>query len=184
MELHMLKSSWNNAQNPGKTIAELNEMTRIKNHPTLKRLRLKLVIEAIWLIAFLAFYYDAFDGQDKPMWLHLLLIPSLLFYLITSIWGYYTLQHFSTTTSIRQAFIQFMKRLKWLFRLSLISSIVFGSSLVLYFTWNIELTITKHSMLVGITVTAIVLYIVSFTHWKSRIRHIKKALETIDLEDK
>jgi hypothetical protein len=77
-----------------------------------------------------------------------------------------------------------MKRLKWLFRLSLISSIVCGSSLVLYFTWSIDLTLTKQSMLVGITVTAIVLYFVSFTHWKSRIRHIKKALETFDMEDK
>jgi len=184
MELHMLKSSWNNAQNPGKSITELNEMTRIKNHPTLKRLRLKLVIEAIWLIAFLAFYYDAFDGQDKPMWLHLLLIPSLLFYLITSLWGYYTLQHFITTTSIRQVFIQFTTRLKWLFRLSMISSIVFGSSLVFYFTWSIDLTLTKQSILVGITVTAIALYFVSFAHWKSRISHLKKALETFDMVDK
>ncbi|MDH4473721.1 MAG: hypothetical protein QE487_14015 [Fluviicola sp.] len=184
MELQMLKSSWQNAQNSAKSKTELNEMMAIGNHPTLKRIRLKLVIETIWLIAFLAFYYDAFDGQNKPLWLRLLLISSSLFYLGTNSWGYFKLRHFAGVTSIRQSLIQFMTRLKRLFLLSMISSIVFGSSLVFYFIWNNDLTVKKQALLFGITATAILLHFVSFTNWRFQIRHIKLTLGTIEAEDK
>ena len=67
MELTDLKSGWQNAGEAFKNEADLLNMTRITNHPSLKKIRMKLIAETIFLLFFLVIYYDWFDGDKKTV---------------------------------------------------------------------------------------------------------------------
>lgn len=49
MELNELKSGWQNAGGNYRTEADLERMTKLNQHPTLKRIRIKLIIETVVL---------------------------------------------------------------------------------------------------------------------------------------
>ena len=54
MEFDDLKSNWQHAGKPTKSVAELQLMTRVQQHPRLRRIRLKLLIETVLISAFFA----------------------------------------------------------------------------------------------------------------------------------
>ena len=67
MELDDLKSGWQNAGGDLKSETDLQRMTRIANHPSIKKIRTKLIIESIVLLLILFIYYDWFDGNKKQL---------------------------------------------------------------------------------------------------------------------
>ncbi len=81
MEFDHLKSSWKSTGQGKISQAELLMMTRIKNHPHIKRTRIKLLIETILIVVFLAVYYDGFDSATKPLWANFLLIGTTTSYI-------------------------------------------------------------------------------------------------------
>jgi len=50
MELNDLRSDWQNAGASFKSKTDIQNMTKIAHHPTLKKIRKKLIIETIFLI--------------------------------------------------------------------------------------------------------------------------------------
>ena len=56
MELSDLKSGWQNAGGEFKSEGDLQRMTEMVNHPSIKKIRTKLVIEIIMLVFFLFIY--------------------------------------------------------------------------------------------------------------------------------
>ena len=58
MELNDLKSGWQNAGGVFKSQEDLQRMTKVTNHPSLKKIRAKLIAETIGLTLFLFIYYD------------------------------------------------------------------------------------------------------------------------------
>jgi len=87
MELEDLKSDWQNGLIAEKSEDDLQKMTRITNHPTLKRIRTKLIIETISFVLFLVVYYDWFDGDKKPFYANAFLVVSLLFFIANDVVG-------------------------------------------------------------------------------------------------
>ena len=88
MELQDLKSGWQNAGGVSKSETDILRMTKITNHPSLKKIRKKLIIEIIMLLLFLVVYYDWFDGDKKPFYANIVLVAGLLLYIANDIIGF------------------------------------------------------------------------------------------------
>ena len=114
MELENLKSGWKNIDFERKSEIELEQMTLLKNHPILHKIRIKILIESIALCLLLLVYYDWFDGHQKPLYANLLLVLSILARIGNNIFGYWGLLR-----SLKSYFLLPIKML--LFRVKFVS---------------------------------------------------------------
>src|SRR5699024_5390209 len=66
MNLENLKSTFNSASQAPISKEALLRMLNVNRHPSLKAIRIQLMIESIAWIIFLACFYNFFDGHLKP----------------------------------------------------------------------------------------------------------------------
>ena len=177
MELDEFKSNWQNTGDMTKNQSELQMMTKIKNHPKLNRIRIKLIIESILLVTFLLVYHDFFDGYTKPFWVNTFLIVSVILFVVNDIIGFMTLQNPIHGTTITQSLNKLTLKLKRLSMLSIVSSLFFGISIISFFISGINFTTGKYVMLAGMIITLIGLIYVSYKNWKYRIQYFEKVIE-------
>lgn len=176
MEFDNLKSNWKKTGQGKKNQTELLMMTKIKNHPNIKRMRIKLIIETILIIVFLAVYYDGFDGATKPLWANLLLIFTTTLYIIVRFIGWFILRNPIKGDNLKESLISFQNTLKRMAIFILLTSFLFGSAIISFFTSSIEFTQGKYFMLVGMIMSLILLVYLSNRNWLKRIEGIKKTL--------
>src|SRR5688572_21043177 len=114
MELNDLKSGWQNASGDSKSEADLRRMTRIVNHPSIRKIRTKLIIEIIVLLIFLFIYYDWFDGDKKPFYANLALVVGLLLYIFNDVIGYISIVRPIRGTNLKLSLENYLSRIKQL----------------------------------------------------------------------
>lgn len=176
MEIDNLKSNWKKMGDGKKDQNELSLMTSFKNHPHIKKIRIKFVIETILIIFFLAVYYDSFDGATKPLWVNLLLIVTTISYLIVRFIGLLVLRNPIKGDNLKTSLINFQNRLKRMAISGLVTSFLFGSSIILFFASSIDFTKEKYLMLVGMVLTLVLLVYLSNRNWFKRIESINSTL--------
>lgn len=180
MELDKLKSNWKQAGQGKKNQTQLLMMTKIKNHPNLSRMRIKLIIETNLIIVFLVFYCDSFDGAAKPFWTNFLLIGTATAYVIVRYIGWLILRNPIKESNLKKSLISFQHTLKRITLLVLLTSFLFGSAVILFFTSSIDFTKGKYFVLVGMILSLILLVYLSSRNWFKRIESIKKTLIEFD----
>lgn len=180
MEFDNLKSNWKKTGQGRKNQTELLMMTKIKNHPSIKRMRIKLIIETILIIAFLAVYYDGFDGATKPFWANILLIGTSTAYIVIRFIGWLVLRNPIKEGNLKKSLVSFQCTLKRMAITILISSFLFGSAIISFFTSSIEFTQGKYFILAGMIISLILLVYLSSQHWRKRIEGIKTTLIEFD----
>ncbi|MBK6265650.1 hypothetical protein JKA74_11430 [Marivirga sp. S37H4] len=181
MNINDLKSNWKNIQPESKkTTTDLLKMTKVRNHPTLKRIRIKLIIESILLIAFLAVYNNIFDGAQKPTWVNIMLIIAAGLFVLVDLSAYLNLKNIPQGKNLKETLQQFSGRLKLISTLSLISSLLFGTALILFFTSSINFTENKYFILIGIILTLLLMIFASYKIWANRINHITKTIADLE----
>lgn len=176
MELDNLKSNWKKVGVGKKSQNELSVMTNVKNHPNIKKIRIKFIIETILIIAFLAVYYDGFDGATKPLWANLLLIVTTISYIIVRFIGWLVLKNPIKGENLKTSLINFQNKLKRMAISVLVTSFLFGSSIILFFASSIDFTKGKYLMLAGMVLSLMLLVYLSSQNWFKRIEDINKAL--------
>ncbi|MCH5716072.1 hypothetical protein [Niabella hibiscisoli] len=112
MELNELKSGWKNAGGYLRTEEELGKMTKMMNHPVIKRIKTKLLIQTVALLAFLFVYYDWFDGDKKPLYANLALVTGLVLYVLNDIMGYLSLTKPVGKSNLKQSVWDYLARVK------------------------------------------------------------------------
>lgn len=177
MELDDLKSNWKNAGQNKKSPTDLQRMTRIENHPRLKRIRTKLLIEVVLLSVFLLVYQDIFDASDKPLWVNSCLIAGVGLFVLNDIVGYFMLRNLHGGSNLAQFIHSLRTKLKRLQVLSLSTSLFFGASLILFFSVGLDFTTRRYLLLAGMILSLFVLTYVSFKNWSYRINEIQKTAE-------
>lgn len=182
MELDDLKANWQNAGNRTKNPAELKLMTRVGNHPRLKRIRIKLLIEIVLLSAFLVVYRDVFDGADKPLWANACLVAGAGLFILNDVVGYFTLQNTVRGSNLAQSIQNFRSRLQYLLISSLCTSFLFGASLILFFSVGIDFTPAKYLLLAGMSGGLLVFIYLSYKSWRYRVSHIESAMKAFEEE--
>ncbi|GGM92646.1 hypothetical protein GCM10010967_27290 [Dyadobacter beijingensis] len=173
MNIDDLKSEWQRAGAEPHSEQELAMMTRVRNHPTLRGLRIKFVTEIAALTAFLLLYYDGFDGAQKPMIINVLLIFSITLYVTTNALGYAQIQNPRVSGNIREALARRVQSLKRMAALSLGSSVVYALALVAFLTYQIEFNQRKYIILSGLVIGFILLFYYSLISWRRKISHFE-----------
>lgn len=180
MELDALKSTWNKVDSPIKTPEEIQQMLRENNHPVLKGIRKQLWIEIMGWSAFLLIYYTMFDGDQKPFFVNILLVVSVLFALVHNLTGYELAKHLSFGTSVKASLQHYLSKVKTYARISIASRVLLVAGFLLFFTYNISFSLTKYISMALVLVAFIIQLIVLFRMWQSRLKKLKASIVALE----
>jgi len=183
MELKDLKSEWQNAGGLFKSEADLLKMTKIMNHPSLKSIRTKLIIETIGFVFFLVVYYDWFDGDQKPTYANALLVSSLLFYIVTDVIGYVSVVTRIGGLDLKISLEKYLKKIEQLAVYSLICSVLYGVSFLVFFSSVIHFTKEKSFLLLGVVIVLIQMLLWSHRIWTKWIKKLQQEVTDFGLEE-
>jgi len=180
MEIENIKYSWKNTGKGKRNQTELLKMTKIKNHPNIKRIRIKFIIEAVLITFFLAVYYTGFDGANKPLWANVFLIISAIGYVIARFVGWYVLQNPLKDGNLKKSLIRFQTKLKQVAFSIMLTAFLFGSAFISFFTSSIDFTREKYFLLAGMILTLLFLVYLSNRNWIKRIKAIKTTIKEFE----
>ncbi|MGY4385925.1 hypothetical protein ACVWYN_002973 [Pedobacter sp. UYP24] len=181
MEENELKSLWNMAAPDKKTSEEIIYMLEEKHHPVLKGIRIQITIEIVSWSAFMLCYFSAFDGAEKPGYINLILIFSVLVPLIHNIYGYRLTNQMVDSPTLLSSLKKRIKDTKIYGLRSIITRTVFTLGLMIFFSYNVNFTPSRFYLVVGaiIALTIIQVFLLSKI-WSSRVKKLKEALAGFD----
>lgn len=179
MEIDSLKEVWKNSSRTTDVQPNLGLMTEAKNNPRLKRVKKRLLIESFATIAFTALYYTALDGNEKPLWVNLLLVISAVMYSVNRLWAYKRIHNQQLDDNTSQVYKRLVEQLKKLKVTSSLTSLFFGSSVILFLTANINFTTQKYYILIGLIVTFLILTFQSYRLWDRQVKLVQKGLKEL-----
>lgn len=183
MELNDLKSGWKNAGGYQKTEEDLKQMTKIVNHPVIKRIKTKLVIQTVAMLVILFVYYDWFDGDKKPVYANLALLAGLLLYIVNDVAGYFLLTRPVGSDNLKQSVEAYLTRVKRFSFCSLGVSLLYSSSIMIFFTSAITFTKEKWWILLFATIIMVQLIIFSSKLWLRWIKKLKQQVKDFNVGD-
>ena len=183
MELNDLKSGWQNAGGAFKSEEDLQRMTRMVNHPSIKRIRIKLVIETIILVFFLFIYYDWFDGDKKPFYANLSLVTGLLLYIFNDVIGYFAIIKPIRGANLKLSIQNYLIRVKRLSISSIIITFLYSLSIISFFTSVITFTKEKALTLVFSSVVVCQLILLSFRMWRKWINKLNLQAKDFNFDE-
>jgi len=176
MDINDLKADWQNAGSELVNEEKLKLMTKISQHPTLKKLRIKLILETVFLTVLLFVYYDAFDGDQKPMYANLLLVSSVLLYLANNVLGFLFIKNPIRAENISLSVQKQVLTLKRLSVFSLLSSSIYAVTLIFYFSVSVKFTSFKYVLLSLLIFSFTAIFYFSYKKWKNKIDHFSRVL--------
>ncbi|WP_018628566.1 hypothetical protein [Niabella aurantiaca] len=183
MDLNELKSGWQRTGGSYKSEADLQRMTRMINHPSVKKIRTKLVVEIIVLLFILVIYYDWFDGDKKPFYANLALIAGLLLYIANDVISFIFLLKPVRKANLKDGVQEYLIRVKRLSVFSVIIAFLYSISIITFFTSTINFTKEKGLILAFSSVVMFQLILLSFNVWKKRIRNLKRQVADFDIDE-
>lgn len=174
MDLNQLKQSWQQAGTQEQLhLKQLEQMTKISQHPVLGRIRTKLIIEAVAMTVLLFVFYDMFDGHTKPAYASVALVMGVAFYLGSNLYSFFTLKQAVSADNILGSLQHFMAQLQRAKVFSLTSLVLFSVALWVYFTSAVSMDMRLWAVLACMAGTTLVFLYFSartWSHWIGRIR--------------
>ena len=183
MELNELKSGWQNAGGNYRTEADLERMTKLNHHPTLKRIRIKMIIETVVLSFFLVVYYDWIDGDKKPLYANLLLFAGVLLYIFNDVIGYISLAKPVMKENLRSSVQHLLRKVKRLSILSLVISFFYSVCLLAFFLSVVTFTKEKSFILLGMILVLVQVTHISYKVWRNWILKLELQVNDFAKED-
>ena len=183
MELNDLKSDWKNAGEKFKSEADLLLMTKIVNHPSIKKIRTKLIIEAIVLSFFLFIYYDWFDGDKKPFYANVSLVVGLLLYIFNDVIGYISITRPIKDTNLKLSLQNYLLRIERLSISSVIITFLYSISIIIFFTSVITFTKEKGLILIFSVVLVVQFILLSLRMWTKWIKNLKIQVRDFNIDE-
>jgi hypothetical protein len=183
MELNDLKSDWKNAGKNFKSEADLRLMTKIVNHPSIKKIRTKLIIEAIVLSFFLFIYYDWFDGDKKPFYTNVSLVVGLLLYIFNDVIGYISITRPIKDTNLKLSLQNYLLRIERLSISSVIITFLYSISIIIFFTSVITFTKEKGLILIFSVVLVVQFILLSLRMWTKWIKNLKIQVRDFNIDE-
>lgn len=180
MELNDLKSDWQTAGKSSKSESQLLKMTQVRNHPSLKKIRFKLVFEAVVLLLFALVYYDWFDGHEKPLFANILLTGSLVLIMLQDIVGYIAVAKPIAGANLKIYVQECLVRIQRLSILSIALSFAYGLSLLIFFSSIIAFDTKKYILIAGLFLLLLGSIYVSYRMWSSWIVKLRVLASELD----
>lgn len=180
MDLQNLKTNWSKINYLPKNDRELKKMTSIKNHPVLKKIKIKLIIEVLAISIFLIVYYSGFDGAKKPMSANIFLIFSAIAYIINGLLSLQVIQRPIQGENLKKSIYIYYKKIKTISKISLIITMVYTSSLLFFFGSTINFREEKKWLLLFGFIVLIQTIFLSSRIWKSWLEKLKIEIENFN----
>lgn len=183
MELNEFKSGWQNAGGPPKSELELKKMTKLVNHPVIKKIRTKLVIQFTGLLLFVVFYYDWFDGNQKPLYANVALLTGLMLYLLNDMIGYKLLTKPVGEADLTRSVSCYLAKVKRLSFFSIIVTLLYSTSLLVFFISTIRFTKEKWLVLMFSIVIVFQLVLLSSKLWSRWIKKLERQVADFNMNE-
>ena len=177
MNIEELKNDWKNLQPDNTGMKEQSMLKRGKGNSQLNAIRLRLVIEMVSYVLFLAVYYTMFDGDKKPLYANLLLVGSFLMVIIHSMAGYLAAKNIISGENILQSMTKYHKKLKGYAMVSLLTRTVSLICLLIFFLSSVELDTKKNWILLGLVLLVAIQAYINYKLWFARIKKIGDCIE-------
>lgn len=174
--MNELKTGWANAGHHFKKKEDLEKMKKMIRHPVIKRIRTRLLMQVAALSLFLLVYYDWFDGDKRPMYANLALVTGLVMYLLNDILGYLLLIKPVGEASLKQSLLEYLTRVKKLSVLSVMVTLLYSTSLFVFFTATIAFSKEKWLTLLFSTVIVFQLIRLSSRLWSRWIKKLNQQI--------
>jgi hypothetical protein len=116
-----------------------------------------------------------FDGNARALFANVALIVASTLYLICDILGYFVTMNPIKGPDLSNSLRIFLAQLKRLRGFSIVTSLLFGSAVILFMTSGIEFTFQKYIIVGGMILTLIISIILLLKIWNGRISEIEKA---------
>lgn len=178
MELDDLKSEWGQIGGEGKSLTNLEAMTKA-SHP-LRAIRLRLVIEGACLLFFLIVYYDWFDGHQKSWEVNVLLVMAVLFNLGNGTLGYFSLRLPKPGMPVKTSLTTYLARVRRLSFYSKIASIGFLISVLGFYLSVVEFTPQKYFALVALFLGLMAATYFTHQFWKNRVSSLQQVVNELE----
>ncbi len=179
MDIQHLKSAWQNDQPDHVTEKDLQRMTLVSQHPSLKKIRKRLILESIPLAVFIFLYYDALDGHLRPVYVNVLLTSSVLLFVLNNLLSYFRISHISGHRDLISAAAIRLRRVRQAAVISLCSSGFYSIALFLFLTSGIHYTFPKYHLAAMMLLAFTGILIWSGKQWKDRIRHYEEVFRNL-----
>ncbi|WP_114783197.1 hypothetical protein [Botryobacter ruber] len=180
MELDDLKTNWQKAGAAAGAADKLTQIIKTGKHLTVvRKVRLKLLTEAVFMVLLLFFFYDIFDGDQKPAYASIALVVGALFYFLSNLLGYFTLLQVVREQQILTSLQQLLNALKRMKVFSLAAMLLFSLSLLVFFTSAVELTLKKWLMVAAFGCFVGIQAFFSMRMWNNWIGRIRQQVEEL-----
>lgn len=177
MDLDQFKSEWQEQALPLKSQKALEEIAAAGSHPSIKRIKVQLIIEGVAWVLFLFLFYDFFDGHLKPLWLNILLAISFILLLLQHVWGIRLLNKPMQENNLLTSLESYKESLSQYTIYTLVARGGAMGILFWFFFYNVEWTSTRYGLLAGALVIMLIQFYVLYKIWDRRIQQIGKYLE-------
>lgn len=180
MNLDNLKSNFNSPAQAPVSKEALLRMLNVNQHPSLKGIRIQLMIESIVWIAFLACFYNFFDGHLKPAIWNIALVLAVGLLLVHNAAGYKITNSPINGTNIAESLTNYYHRLKKYAYLSIASRALAIGILFGYFLSGVESLEQRHYISMGMAGAVIGIQVfLLWRIWSKRIDTITSTYEQI-----
>ncbi|WP_217602465.1 hypothetical protein [Chitinophaga sp. GbtcB8] len=176
MEQDPLKSAWQGINPNAKSNTELQRMLKEGAHPLLKGIRKQMIIETAAYIVFLCMYYNAFDGDRKPLAVNILLVAAMLLALGHNIINYQFTKRRIQGVNLQQSLNGQLSQMKIHATVSIASRVLMAACLLVFFTAVINFNTSKYWLLVGVIAAYILQMTLLSRIWLGRIRQMKDTI--------
>ena len=180
MDFQNLKTSWNKVNYTPKNDMELEKMTTVKNHPVLKRIKIKLIIETLAISIFLTLYYSGFDGVEKPIYANVLLIFGAIAYILNGVLSFQTIQRPIQGDSLKNSVKNYFNKIRNVSKISIGVSIFYVSCLLLFFSSTINFNGEKKWIVLFGIIVLIQAFFWSSRIWKSWLQELKLQIDSFE----
>ena len=180
METTDLKALWQSIPTSTKKNEQLLGMLKESNQPVLKDIKKQLLLESIGLFLFLICFYTMFDAEQKPLWVNILLTLAISAPIVHNIKGYLMYQEKIEITNLKSSLNSYLIKLNNYVIQVLICRIIFATSIVFFFTYNLNLTPQKWLIVGMIALTFGIQMWFLYRIWIKRINRIKSNIKALD----
>lgn len=174
-----LKSAWQQLPGSEKQPQELRGMLQEGRHPVLRQLRRQVVIESLLFSAFLAVYYNMFDGHRRPLWVNALLVAGVLLVVLHGLIGYFNAKRPVKEAGLQQTLAARLQQLRNFAGWSVALRVLSTACILLFFTYSITFTMEKEILLGWAALVLIVQFALLIMLWRRRIRRLGGALDEL-----
>ncbi|MEM9300253.1 MAG: hypothetical protein AAGA64_17980 [Bacteroidota bacterium] len=181
MDLDTIKTTWKSTGEGLLDKKQLSVMATKSEHRYINRIRRRLTVEGVFMLVFILLYYQAFDGNEKPLLVNIVLVVTSIGFVLTRYLGWVIFRNIKVNSSLKSTMLNFRAKLKRIALSTQISAFLFGLSLLLFFIIDLHFSPFKFIILCGMVITLGFLTYFSARVWRERLKAIKQTLTELEL---